>query len=226
VTLTYDEGHYAPSLNHSDFQRFMKRLRFAHGPTRFFMGGEYGSKLKRPHFHALLFGRSFSDRAAIGDRLFRSPSLEKLWPFGFSSVGDLTLQSALYVAKYSCKVVTGERADAHYSRVDLRTGEVVQVAPEYGRMSLKPGIGAKWFEKYWREVYLARDGVCLPGGQVVPPPRYYDELLLKLDVDLAESKEFERYERAAKYLEDCSPSRLAAREACALANYNRKQVKL
>jgi hypothetical protein len=75
-------------------------------------------------------------------------------------------------------------------------------------------------------VYLARDGVCLPGGQVVPPPRYYDELLLKLDVDLAESKEFERYERAAKYLEDCSPSRLAAREACALANYNRKQVKL
>jgi len=169
VTLTYDDAHWDMSLNYSDFQRFMYRLRREVGPTRFFCAGEYGAKTLRPHFHAILFGLALSDRLAIGDRLYRSPLLERLWPFGFSSVGDVTMQSAMYVAKYTCKV--DSRLD-RYERVDPRTGEVVQCVPEFARMSLRPGLGATWFAKYWREVYEARDGVVQYGGKVLPAPRF------------------------------------------------------
>lgn len=179
VTLTYDEEHYKVSLEYRDFQQFMYRVRARYGPTRFFMGGEYGETTGRPHFHALLFGREFDRTNQVSEEAFESPALQSLWPFGFSSVGDVTLQSAQYVAKYCVKKITGKEAEAHYLRVDKQTGEYVYVQPEFGHMSLKPGLGYEWFSKYWKEVYGPRDGVPLKGGVVVPAPRYYDTLLFR-----------------------------------------------
>lgn len=83
VTLTYDDAHYTPSLNYPDFQRFMYRVRQKFGATRFFCAGEYGSLNDRPHFHALLFGLGFTDLSLIGAKLYRSSTLESLWPFWF-----------------------------------------------------------------------------------------------------------------------------------------------
>ena len=223
VTLTYDEEHYRPGLDHTDWQRFMYRVRERFGPTRFFMCGEYGDLNLRPHFHGLLFGLDFEDRSVIGSQLYRSASLERLWPYGFSTVGDVTFQSASYVARYSLKKVTGDLADVRYNRVDLRTGEVVQVAPEYGRMSLRPGLGDAWFRKYWREVYEARDGVCMPGGKVVPAPRYYMKLLDSIDPELVEEKQLERYWKSVSFAEDQTPQRLREREICAIATEKRRK---
>ena len=42
-------------------------------------------------------------------------------------------------------------------------------------MSLKPGIGASWMEKYADEVY-PRDYVVV-NGKKAKPPRYYDKML-------------------------------------------------
>lgn len=243
VTLTYDDAHYDPSLRYSDFQDFMRRFRRSLSKSggrksgrpealrvspdsvrnvRFFCAGEYGGLNFRPHFHALLFGVSFTDLVSIGDDLYRSKTLESLWPLGFSSVGSVTPRSAAYVAKYCCKKVTGPLAESHYSRLDLRTGEIIQVPPEFGRMSLKPGIGKPWFDKYWREVYLARDGVVLERGVTVKAPRAYDKWLGELDDDLRSEKDFDRYVGSKRFLEDCSPQRLAAREICATALANQR----
>lgn len=217
VTLTYDDEHYSPSLNYSDFQRFMKRVRKRYGATRFFMCGEYGENTLRPHFHALLFGRYFERSSQIGRDLWRSSELERLWPFGHSSFGEVTLESAGYCARYSVSKVSGPLADSHYCRVDHSTGEFVYVTPEFGHMSLKPGIGWTWFQKYWRDVYAARDGVVLKRGQTVPAPRYYDNLLLELDSGLREFKDFERYRRSLEFSADGTRDRLAVREAVAFA---------
>lgn len=217
VTLTYDDAHYHPSLNYRDFQLFMYRLRRRLGPTRFFMCGEYGDLNGRPHFHAILFGRTFQNDGMVSSAVWRSASLEALWTSGLSSVGNVSMESAAYVARYACKKVTGARADAHYTRVDPFSGEVVRVVPEFGHMSLKPGIGYSWFQKFWQEVYVPRDGVVLQGGRVVPPPRYYDDLLAETAPDLKESKDFERYVRSGEFAEDCTPDRLAVRERCAIA---------
>lgn len=220
ITLTYD-GLCSPSLNYKDYQRFMYRLRQAIGSVRFFMSGEYGEMGLRPHFHALIFGRSFSNDGKLGENIYRSRVLERLWPHGYSSVGAVSFESAGYVAKYTQKKVSGDLADAHYTRLDERTGELVRVVPEFGRMSLRPGIGYKWFQKYWREVYGPRDGVVRPGGFVVPPPRYYDKLLVELPEDAkgeySERVEFDRFVRSQQFRGECTPDRLFVRELCAVS---------
>lgn len=219
VTLTYEDT--GPSLVPLDFTRFMYRVRQRLGPTRFYACGEYGELNQRPHFHALLFGQTFSDGVPCGKDIYSSKVLSRLWPFGFASFGGVTYDSAAYVAGYVCKKITGPAADSHYARVDVRSGEVVKCVPEFGRMSLKPGIGFPWFEKYWREVYGPRDGVVKKGGQLVPPPRTYDKWLSRLEDDGAgfrfdELKE-ERLERALRFGDDTTKERLEVRERCAAA---------
>ena len=218
VTLTYDDAHLkSPSLEYRDFQLFIKRLRkFKGGGVRFFACGEYGEENLRPHFHALLFGVSFVARELIGKSLYRSPELERLWPFGMSSFGDVTFQSAGYVARYSVKKITGDLADEHYKRLDVASGEIVSVVPEFGRMSLKPGIGYPWFVRFWRDVYIARDGVVV-NGKVCPSPRYYDLLLGRSELGLSSDIEFDRYLNSEKFKDDCTPERLGVREVVAKA---------
>lgn len=231
ITLTYDDDHYpGPCLGSAkdsvgpafDLQLFMKRLRRSRGNgIRFFACGEYGEENLRPHFHALLFGVTFLAREKIGSNLWRSPELEKLWPFGMSSFGDVTYQSAGYVARYSVKKVNGDLAVEHYKRVHLATGEIIDVVPEFGRMSLRPGVGYDWFLKYWRDVYVARDA-CVVDGRTVPSPRYYDLLLARLNTDLASDKDYDRYVNSQEFADDCTPERLLVREIVAKASLDFK----
>lgn len=216
-TFTYDDAHDSPGLRYRDYQAFMYRLRQRVGPTRFFCAGEYGEQSGRAHFHAVLFGRDFRDGPQVGKDLYSSVTLEKCWPHGFVSVGSVTYQSAAYVAGYCLKKVSGPKAEAYYTRCDWKTGEIVSVPPEMARMSLKPGIGFHWFQKFWREVYGPRDGCVLPGGKVVAPPRYYDKLLENLNYGLSEEVFYNRYLTAEGFAADCTPARLAVREHVAKA---------
>ena len=142
------------SLHKDHFQRFMKRLRKKYAPKtiRFYMCGEYGEENGRPHFHALLFNHDFSDKTLWSVRedvsLFVSEELNKLWPFGYCIIGDVTFESAAYVARYVMKKVTGDAADEHYSRVDPESGEITFLTPEYNSMSRRPGLAFDWYEKY------------------------------------------------------------------------------
>lgn len=185
VTLTWDEeklkvlGKVVPlSLDHRPFQLFAKRARKALGPFRYFMCGEYGTNFGRPHYHALMFGVGFPDRQVFKTNpmtLYRSATLERLWPFGYSSIGDVTMESAQYVAGYVTQQKRGQEAEDHYWKLNEETGELFQVTPEYGRMSLKPGIGAHFFDRFHAEVTV-RDGSVV-NGVVMKPPRYYDRQL-------------------------------------------------
>jgi len=178
ITLTYNEQHYHPGLNYRHFQLFMKRLRkHAKKPVRFYMCGEYGENNGRPHFHACLFGWSPSDKKIFkklpsGSSLYTSATLESLWPFGFASVGDVTLESAAYVARYVMKKVTGPNSDSHYWSLNPATGELVQIEPEFNKMSLKPGIGLPFYERYKSDIYP--NGTCIVQGKKMKPPSYYE----------------------------------------------------
>ena len=110
ITLTYSNQHIPAdgSLDVRVFQKFMKRLRKRFGDgIRFYHCGEYGSLLGRPHYHACLFNFDFPDKYLWkennGQKLYRSPSLEELWPYGYSSIGTVTFESAAYVARYILK---------------------------------------------------------------------------------------------------------------------------
>ena len=181
ITITYDDSNLPTggTLKYDDFQRFMKRLRKRIGqPVRFYMGGEYGEQLMRPHYHACLFGYDFPDKVyykktSSGEKIYTSKLLESLWPYGLSSVGAVTFESAAYIARYCVQKVTGDLAEQYY-RVITEDGEVIDRVPEFNHMSLKPGIGAKWLEKYQSDVF-PRDYVVINGVKT-KPPKYYDIL--------------------------------------------------
>lgn len=180
VTLTY-APEYLPengSLRKSDFQKFMKRLRKEIEPKklRYYMCGEYGDKLERPHYHVLLFGFEFEDKKFFkktkkGDVLYRSAVLESLWPFGYSTIGELNLTTAKYIARYIIKKVNGDLAVEHYEKVMQETGEVIHLLPEYTNMSLNPGVGREWYEKN-KETLFERDEIIIEGKKYLVPYWY------------------------------------------------------
>lgn len=219
VTLTYDEEHLPRdrSLDKSHFQKFMKRLRktYDHIPIRFYHCGEYGDPAngRRPHYHACLFGIQFEDR--IGYRktdqdhiLYRSASLQRIWGKGFCTVGDLTFESAAYVARYVTKKVSGDKAQEHYG----------DLTPEYATMSRRPGIGHSWYLKNGADVFP--DDFVVMNGARCKPPKYYLRLLEQEDPFLDETQEEylldtikQRREAQAKArVFDNTPERLAVRE--------------
>lgn len=159
LTLTYRDDNLPAhgSLVYAHFQEFMRKLRKATDPTRvrFFMCGEYGIKKGRPHYHAALFNYAFlGDRVYLrlsdsGDRVFTSPSLDSLWGRGKCEIGSLNKDSANYVASYIVDKHFGQDAAEWYKVVDESTGEVVWLEPEFVHMSLKPGIGARWLDRFF-----------------------------------------------------------------------------
>lgn len=200
LTLTFDEDHVPSdySLNVVTFQKFMKRYRKMFGPVRFFHCGEYGELNFRPHYHAIIFGHDFDDRIQCDLRtqnaLFVSPSLQKLWPFGRATIGDVTFESAAYCARYITKKVTGDLADTHYERVHSVTGEIYKVSPEYTTMSRRPGIGRGWYDKYHSEVF-PQDRVIARGVES-KPPRAYEQLLEQRDLEMYKALKDKRKELA------------------------------
>ena len=101
-TLTYadapEKGGWA------DFQKFMKRYRqwnLRKGnllPIRYLGVGEYGTKTKRFHYHALTFNGLNPDKIP-----HQTVSRTKLWPPGFVYIGTVTPGSIRYTARYCLK---------------------------------------------------------------------------------------------------------------------------
>ena len=108
ITLTYSD-EFLPEfgLDKRGIQNWFKILRNRIGSVRYFGCGEYGSKYQRPHYHIMLFGYDFPDKKLItnhgGSRHYDSPLLRSLWPYGHSTVGDLTPQTAAYICRYVLK---------------------------------------------------------------------------------------------------------------------------
>lgn len=221
LTLTYSDDHLPDNggLRYRDYQLFMKRLRKLYPRARFYMCGEYGEQTKRPHYHAALFGVEFPDAVPVSKRpggmIYTSQILSDLWPLGHSSFGALTRESAAYIARYVMKKLSGPPAEQAYRRVDPETGEVFQVEPEFNRMSLKPGIGLRWLERYHSDVF-PEDAINTQ-GRLSKPPRYYTDKMEVINPDVLVTVSERRYRRALLSSEDNTAARLATKEKIAKA---------
>lgn len=170
ITLTYNNENLPKdgSLNKRDFQLFMKRLRKKYGEgIRYYMCGEYGERYSRPHYHACIFGFDFPDKELWknekGVRLYRSKSLEILWEYGYSSIGEVNFETAAYVARYVRKKLNNKLDFVYEGK-----------QKEFALMSRRPGLGRAWYEKYKGDCY-PKDFVTHKGKKL-KPPRYYDYL--------------------------------------------------
>jgi len=227
ITLTYNNESLPEdgSLNKKHFQDFMKRLRkkFKNKKIRYYHCGEYGDKNFRPHYHAIIFGLEFDDQKLFtvtnGEKLYTSEILEKLWPFGFSTIGTVTFESAAYVARYVMKKVNGKNAKNHYERIDSNTGEIYNLVPEYNTMSRRPGIASKWFDKYKDDVYPS-DNIHLR-EKTFRPPKFYDKMYEHLMPDEMEKIKKQRMINMAKHADDNTADRLAVKEQVKNAQLNK-----
>lgn len=144
VTLTY-APEWMPalgSLQKSDYQNFLKRLRKSVAPLklRYFVVGEYGDEGGRPHYHMALFGfpscrngrtrRTTSNKPDPERCCVVCRSISRTWQRGIVDLGSIDIGSAKYISGY----VTKKMTHRHHPWLQGRD-------PEFARMSLKPGLG-------------------------------------------------------------------------------------
>lgn len=209
--IRHEKGVWSSPLGRDDFGNWIKRR------LSFFLCGEYGGEFERAHYHVLLFGVWFPDatpfkKSRTGHQLFRSGTLDKLWPFGHADIGQLTFESAAYAASYVVDKLNGPQGEEAY----LRRGRL----PPFVRMSLRPAIGFRWFER-WADDVFPSDTVIVR-GRPRRPPRYYDRLQGRQEAGdaLLEEAKKARAVEGLKSLANRSPSRLAVREEVTRARLN------
>lgn len=240
ITLTYNDVKLPEhgKLQYRDYQLFQKRLRtyFADGKPglkadpdfplatgfmragRFYMGGEYGEKNGRPHYHSALFGMTFTDQeyhsmSPSGFPVYTSEALTTIWGNGHASVQELNYQTANYIARYVMKKRKGKEAREFYKRIDAETGEEYSLPPEFNRMSLKPGIASAWWDLNREDVFKGwnRYEVVLD-GQKRKPPRYFNKKLEKESPADWASIKLLREQFSKAHEDDQTSARLAVRE--------------
>lgn len=177
VQYTWKPGEKSPSsvqiLLYEDIQKFLKRLRKAYsGKLRYFVAGEYGEQTARPHYHMILYGWKPTDLKNLykihHNGYYTSKWLADLWGMGQIQIAQAVPETYRYVAGYVTKKmyeIDGKKANAYY--------ELGQTKP-FACMSLKPGLGDKYYQEHkaeiWRQGYIQ----CSNGKQA-QIPRYYEK---------------------------------------------------
>ena len=170
LTLTYDEKQdgYHNNFEYADIQKFKKRLRQHVWRTNkkrieVFNVHEYGKNGKK-HWHLIVFNHDFTDKTlytvANGNSLYTSKALEELWPFGYNTIGDVSLGSAMYQAQYMDK--------------DLRNGTVQNEKKSHSKHS---GIGFPYFLQHYAQT-LRLGYIPVDGGKL-PLPRSFQKIAHK-----------------------------------------------
>lgn len=176
-----------------------------------FVTGEYGDKTKRPHWHACIFNwrpqdavyKYSNDR---GDRVYSSDTLDTLWGKGITEFGDVTFESAGYVARYAAKKLTHGNDDAH------------EFQP-ISKKSSRHAIGKRWLEKYWPDLFNYGE-LHVQGKPCGSIPRYYEKWLQK-----HQPEAWEKYVTITKQkkIEEAAKKALLDRQSEMAANERRRE---
>lgn len=253
VTLTYEPRKEPPNgdLNFEHHRLWIKRLRRAYPEVnlRYFTAGEYGGTNAHPHYHAIIFGLELPDLVVhdqnrFGQKRYTSEKMTALWGKGHVIIGEVSHQSARYVASHMEKALkdlggmwtqddNGIYVRTSYRTRDPETGRVIELTNPQTRQSRRPGIGASWLDKYYdsckhghimfrenRKNLLDKKASIKMRKYQIPP--YYLARLKETHPELAAKIK----EAARKFVNDeynrwnSSPERMAIREKCLQAKLN------
>lgn len=173
LSLTFDDENLIygskgfATLDKAVLQTFWKDFRYYVCKCRYLACGEYGDDTHRPHFHAIVYGVNL-DNPVFTD-LFYSPRKKafigkcKAWKYGEVCIGDVTIGSCQYCAKYVVKRKTGKSGKAYYEKYGIQ--------PEFATMSRRPGLGLQYL--YDNFNLIKSRGYLMIKGHKIPIPRYY-----------------------------------------------------
>ncbi|QCQ84910.1 replication initiator protein [Blackfly microvirus SF02] len=191
LTLTYSNDTLPRdgSLVKRHLQLFHKKLhnrllRSRGVGIRYYSCGEYGSLNQRPHYHVLSFGYDPPDKLLYSrnhrdEPIYSSRELDAMWGYGDTKVGEVTFESASYVARYCLKKVSAAVREAGHYVVYDADGVIHERLPEFQLFSTNPGIGSSYFDRYKDEI-MAHDTIIM-GNREVPSVRYYDKKIEAID---------------------------------------------
>lgn len=161
ITLTYNQKNIPisknglPTLKKPDTQSFMKRLRYYYPEAKIntVIAGEYGPKTLRPHYHIACCGWKPDDlkeykKNKQNDMTYTSEKLEKIWKKGFVVIGNLSQQSASYIARYVTK------------KIHQKDHDRLGTEKEFIIYSTKPATGlTNWLKN--KEKYIKQGGIYI-----------------------------------------------------------------
>lgn len=172
-----DRIKFMPTCCIDDVSAFIKRLRadqkyrYDMDGCKFLAASEYGEQSARPHYHLALFGikhpelmddgtpaLKYFKKTSAGFVLYESLYLEKIWKQGNVIIGDVSAESAQYIAKYTTK-----NTDANKELWKTLNVEFPKL-----RMSRNPGIGKRYFDMHREEIM--NDGELWIDGKSYPIP--------------------------------------------------------
>lgn len=191
LTLTYNNENVPQKLEYAHFRAFIKSLRqhiardfqkqVNNNPKlknitmtearktaylSYMVTGEYGDETKRPHWHAIIYNYRPRDtkqwrKSETGHQIYTSQTLSKIWNKGYIEYGNVTMDSAGYVARYSAKKLCHGQDGTHkYDPIH--------------QTSTKRAMGKTWIEKYYKQTFA--HGYCsLKDGTRTKIPRYYED---------------------------------------------------
>lgn len=189
LTLTIDDDHLEdnngsgiPSCHIKDMQSWIKDVRewqrTEYGITgqKILYCSEYGDRSERPHYHCCFFGLHLDDlrpwTKSGNNWLYRSDKLESKWKKGQIMIGDVSAESAQYVAKYTMKNTDANKF--FYDKFQMERPAL--------RMSRRPGIGLNYFKDHMEQIM--KDGGIYINGSLVPIPSSWKDKAKDIFIDL------------------------------------------
>lgn len=176
ITLTYEDTPLSrnglPTLDKTDYQKFVKRLRKkiqydnTVKPTKikYYACGEYGSETQRPHYHAIMFNLPIS-------YVNNADNLLNAWGHGHVQIAPCNIKTIRYTTGY---VMKGGKDDL--SIVDTNTGEITfddDRAKQFSLMSKNMGLAYLTPQMVKHHVDLQISFATTHGGTLISLPRYY-----------------------------------------------------
>ena len=163
LTLTYADNSNN-SLDYTDFQKYMKRLRKSLPKDypykiKYMVVGEYGFKSERKHFHVLIFGLN----KRIYDRYCNN-----IWDKGFYYCKNANIMATHYLLKYSFKQ---QFKDNQYYKDKGMTPPMFHVSKGFGLDYLK-----EYHDKILNQGYISYNNYKFG------IPRYYREKLKEFGI--------------------------------------------
>lgn len=167
LTLTYNDSNLPKNgkLQKKELQNYFKRVRTTEKNLKYYAIGEYGTKNKRPHYHAIVFS---ADNNILVDKWTKSNRGDSE-PIGFVTTDKVTEASIHYV--------TGYLTDK-YGEMDRKTGKQTNWSHSdlipFSLMSKGLGkIYLKHATKFHKENFTTE--TITEGGKRTNLPRYYKD---------------------------------------------------
>lgn len=176
VTLTYDDDHLPldGSLDKKAMQDFNKRVRkYFYGNEKgdysYYLCGEYGPSTLRPHYHLAMLGGDKFDlnpsewifvKMQDGHPIYTSPTLFRLWPYGYNTIDYLNKTTINYVTGYIQKKLMGSSSSFYKER---------GLIPPFQLFSR--GLGVDFVQH--QSDRILDNGFVSYYGKKMPIPKYY-----------------------------------------------------